>query len=121
VEWCQFVSKAEDSLILRNTFNNVILQCIAHHVSSSRHQSRSAFSINISCIIISVVNFTYFELCIVIYIHTYIRNKNQKMHTVFICDFIQLYCLRHVSNNQVFILRKTCTCSSCMVLFHASL
>jgi hypothetical protein len=27
------------------------------------------------------------------------------MHTFFINDLIQLYCLRHVSNNQVFILR----------------
>jgi len=33
------------------------------------------------------------------------------MHTVFINDLIQLYCLRHVSNKQVFILRKACTCS----------
>jgi len=32
---------------------------------------------------------------------------------------IQLYCLRHVLNNQVFILRKTCTCSF-MVFSHAS-
>ena len=37
------------------------------------------------------------------------RTKN--MHTFFIDDLIQLYCLRHVSNDQVFILRKTCTCS----------
>ena len=31
------------------------------------------------------------------------------MHTFFINDLIQLrvYCLRHVSNSQVFILRKT--------------
>jgi hypothetical protein len=29
------------------------------------------------------------------------------MHTFFINDLIQLYCLRHVSNNHVFILRKT--------------
>ena len=36
------------------------------------------------------------------------------MHTFFINDLIQL--LRHVSNNQVFILRKTCTCSF-MVFF----
>jgi len=30
-------------------------------------------------------------------------------HIFFISDLIQLYYLRHVSNNQVFILRKTCT------------
>ena len=29
----------------------------------------------------------------------------------FINYLIQLYCLRHVSNSQVFILKKTCTCS----------
>ena len=29
------------------------------------------------------------------------------MHTFFINDFIQLYCFRNVSNNQMFILRKT--------------
>ena len=31
------------------------------------------------------------------------------MHTFFINDLIQLYRLLHTSNNQVFILRKTCT------------
>ena len=34
----------------------------------------------------------------------------------FINDLIELYCLRHVSNNQVSILRKNCTCSF-MVFF----
>jgi hypothetical protein len=29
------------------------------------------------------------------------------MNTFFIKDLIQLYCLRHVSNNQVFIIRKS--------------
>ena len=29
------------------------------------------------------------------------------MNTFFINDLIQLYCLRHVSNNQVFIIRKS--------------
>ena len=48
----------------------------------------------------------------------YICNKNQKMHTFFINDLIQLYCLRHVSTNQVFILRKTCTCSFMAFLVH---
>ena len=33
------------------------------------------------------------------------------MHTLFINDFIQLIFLRHISNNQVFFLRKNCTCS----------
>jgi len=37
--------------------------------------------------------------------------RNNKMHTFFINDLIQLYFLRHVSNIEVFILRKTCTCS----------
>jgi len=29
------------------------------------------------------------------------------MQTFFINDLIQLYCLRHISNNQVFIIKKT--------------
>ena len=37
--------------------------------------------------------------------------RTNKLHTFFLNDLIQLYCLRHVSNIQVFILRKTCTCS----------
>ena len=45
------------------------------------------------------------------------------MHTFFINDLIQLYCLWHVSNNQVFIFRKNCTCSfmvlyKCMIEYH---
>jgi hypothetical protein len=48
---------------------------------------------------------------------TYVIRTN-KMHTFFINDLIQLYCLWHVSNNQVFIFRKTCTCSF-MTFFHA--
>ena len=39
------------------------------------------------------------------------------MHTFFVNGLILLCCLRHVSNKQVFIHRKTCTCSF-MVLFH---
>jgi hypothetical protein len=31
---------------------------------------------------------------------------------------IQLYCLRHVLNNQVFIFRKTCTCSFMVFFMH---
>ena len=38
--------------------------------------------------------------------YTYARRTN-KMHTLFINDWIQLYCLRHVSNDWVFIIRKT--------------
>ena len=37
---------------------------------------------------------------------TYVRRIN-KMQTIFISDLIKLYCLRHVSNNEVFIIRKT--------------
>jgi hypothetical protein len=37
--------------------------------------------------------------------------RTNKMHTFSINDWIQLHCLRHVANNQVFILRKICTCS----------
>jgi len=42
------------------------------------------------------------------------------MQIIFINELIQLYCFRHVSSNQVSILRKTSTCSF-MVLFHASI
>jgi hypothetical protein len=38
------------------------------------------------------------------------------MHTFFIIDLIKLQCLRHVSDIQVFIFRKTCT-SSFVVYF----
>jgi hypothetical protein len=39
------------------------------------------------------------------------------MHTFFVDDLIQLYCLLRVSNNHVFVLRKTCTVHAvCMVL-----
>jgi len=44
--------------------------------------------------------------------------RTNKMHTLFINDLIQLYCLRHVSNNQVFILTKTCTCSFMAFCMH---
>jgi len=42
--------------------------------------------------------------------YTYVLRTN-KMHTFYINDLIKLQCLRSVSNIQVFILRKTCTCS----------
>jgi len=38
------------------------------------------------------------------------------MHTFLINDLTQRYCLRHVSNNQVFILGKSCICSFTGVL-----
>ena len=31
------------------------------------------------------------------------------MHALIINDLIQLHCLRHVANDQVFVLRKICT------------
>ena len=37
----------------------------------------------------------------------YISKKNQQNAHFFINDLIQLYCLRHVSNNQVLVIRKT--------------
>ena len=43
-------------------------------------------------------------------------SKNQHNAHFFINDLIQLYCLRYDSNNQVFILRKNCTCRF-MVIF----
>jgi len=45
-----------------------------------------------------------------IYVCMYVCNKNKKMHTFCINDLIQLYCLRHVSYIQVFIIRKIFTC-----------
>jgi len=50
------------------------------------------------------------------YVCTYVCNKNQQNANSCINDLIQLYCLRHVSNNQVFILMKICICSF-MVVF----
>ena len=41
--------------------------------------------------------------------YTYVMRTN-RMHTYCINDLIQLYCLWHVLNNQVFILWKICTC-----------
>ena len=50
--------------------------------------------------------------------YTYVRRTN-KMHTFCfsIIDFIHVHCLRYVSNNQLFIIRKTT--SSFMVFCHA--
>ena len=46
-------------------------------------------------------------------------NKNQQnAHLFFVNDLIQSYCLRHLSNNQVFFIRNICTCIF-MVFFHA--
>jgi len=42
------------------------------------------------------------------------------MHTFFINGLIQLFCMWHVSNNQVFIFKKTCTCSF-MAFYHSSI
>jgi len=49
----------------------------------------------------------------------YICNKNQQNTHFSINDFIQLFFLRRVSNNQVFIIRKICACSF-MVVSRAS-
>jgi hypothetical protein len=51
--------------------------------------------------------------------YTYIRRTN-KMHTFFNNDLVQFYCLWHVSNNQVFIIRKTCTWNF-TVFYHATI
>jgi len=40
--------------------------------------------------------------------YTYVIRTN-KMHTFYINDLIRLYCFRHVSNDQVFVLRNICT------------
>jgi hypothetical protein len=50
----------------------------------------------------------------------FICKKTQQGHTILINDLIQLYCLRHVLNIQVFIIRKTCK-SSFMVFYHAEI
>ena len=52
--------------------------------------------------------------------YNYICNKNQQNAHFFTNDLIQLYNLRYVPNSQVFILRKTCTCSF-MIFFHAKI
>jgi hypothetical protein len=38
-------------------------------------------------------------------------NKSQQKAQLYVNVLIQLQCLRHVSNIQVFIVRKTCTCN----------
>jgi len=48
---------------------------------------------------------------------TYVRGTN-KMHTFFINDLIQLYHLRHVSNNQMFITRKTVQAAVWYLIMH---
>jgi len=62
-------------------------------------------------------NFGHLVRFTAIYVVTYVIRIN-KMHKFFINDLIQLYCLWHVSNNQVFILRKTCTCSFMVFFMH---
>jgi len=57
----------------------------------------------------------YACMCVCTYVCVY-EIRTHKMQTFCINDFIQLYCLRCVSNNQMFILRKFCTCSF-MVVF----
>jgi hypothetical protein len=47
-------------------------------------------------------------------------SRTKKMHTFFINDLIQLYCLRHVSNSEVFIIRKTVQ-ATLKYFFHASI
>jgi len=42
-------------------------------------------------------------------LHGLANTKFKNVH-LFINDWIQLRCHRHVSNNQVFHLRQTCTC-----------
>jgi hypothetical protein len=49
-----------------------------------------------------------------------ICKKTNEMEPFFINNLIQLYSLVHVSNNQGFIFRNTCTCSF-MVLYRAEI
>lgn len=53
---------------------------------------------------LTAFHFTFSEACFVIYVYTRRTNKN---HTYFINVLIQLYCFWHVSNNQVFVTRKS--------------
>jgi len=43
--------------------------------------------------------------------------RTSKMRNFYVKDLIRLWCVRHVSKNQVSILKKICTCSF-MVFFH---
>ena len=65
---------------------------------------------------ISLLAANYKDAVLVFHRNEAVRDKNQQNTHFFITDLIQLYCLRHVSKNQVFLLRKTPTCS-CMVFF----
>jgi len=52
-------------------------------------------------------NFTFFEPCVVIYL----RNKNSQNAHILYYLFHLIIVFRNTSNIQIFILRKTCTCS----------
>jgi hypothetical protein len=61
----------------------------------------------------------FLHWCTNILMYTSVIVRNSKMHTFFFNYLTQLYGLRHVSNNQVFIFKKTCTFSF-MVYFLAA-
>jgi len=81
------------------SFVSIFPPAIHNHAPFTYHTTDILVTQNISNI---RVTFAFFEQCIVIYL----RNKNQQNAQFFINDFIQLYCLRHVSNNYVFIFRN---------------
>ena len=65
---------------------------------------------------ISLLAANYKDAVLVFHRNETMCNKNQQNAHFFVNDLIKLCCLRHVSNNQVFILRKTFTCNR-MVFF----
>jgi hypothetical protein len=97
---------------------NISYHHISYHIISYHHISYHIIISYISSYnIISYIIISYHHHIISSYhIISYICNKNQQNAHFLINDFIQLYCLRPVSNIQVFILRKTCTCSLMLFL-----
>jgi len=49
--------------------------------------------------------------------YLYVRKTN-KMHTFSFIDLIQLYCLRHVSKNKVFFIRKAVQAALCYFIIN---
>ena len=50
----------------------------------------------------------------------YVRRNQRDVHFFFSNDLIQLYCLRHVSNNQVFIIKKSVQAALRYFIMHKS-
>jgi hypothetical protein len=109
---CQCFTAAYESKLLLN----VAIYVLSDMASISFSKESNIFKEYIRGVHLhnSNVSSRFSEPCVVIYV----RNKNQQNKHIFINDLVQLCCFRHVSKNQLFILRKASTCSF-MLIFHA--